>query len=139
MRIQANPNVQYQADLATERERQLTTARANQTTGLTNDRAENHVYSFPRAFPLSTDVPVLLLNQPIVQRAIQGSKIPMTSDLNTTVPKPSFMILLQQHLFQSTVQLKRNQKAIYISQHCMLALISQYISAYYLFLDCRIL
>ena len=29
------------ADLATERERQLTTARANQTTGLTNDRAEN--------------------------------------------------------------------------------------------------
>ena len=30
-----------QADLATERERQLTTARANQTTGLTNGRAAN--------------------------------------------------------------------------------------------------
>ena len=30
-----------QADLATERERQLTTARANQTTGLTNGRAIN--------------------------------------------------------------------------------------------------
>ena len=30
-----------QADLATERERQLTTARANQTTGLTNGRATN--------------------------------------------------------------------------------------------------
>ena len=29
------------ADLATERERQLTTARANQTTGLTNGRAAN--------------------------------------------------------------------------------------------------
>ena len=29
------------ADLATERERQLTTARANQTTGLTNRRAAN--------------------------------------------------------------------------------------------------
>ena len=28
-------------DLATERERQLTTARANQTTGLTNGRAAN--------------------------------------------------------------------------------------------------
>ena len=28
-------------DLATERERHLTTARANQTTGLTNDRAAN--------------------------------------------------------------------------------------------------
>ena len=30
-----------QADLATERERQLTTARANQTTGLTNGRGAN--------------------------------------------------------------------------------------------------
>ena len=29
------------ADLAPERERQLTTARANQTTGLTNGRAAN--------------------------------------------------------------------------------------------------
>ena len=32
-------SVCYKADLATERERQLTTARANQITGLTNDRA----------------------------------------------------------------------------------------------------
>ena len=31
----------HQADLATERERQFTTARANQTTGLTNGRAAN--------------------------------------------------------------------------------------------------
>ena len=31
----------HQADLATERERQLTTARTNQTTGLTNGRAAN--------------------------------------------------------------------------------------------------
>ena len=30
-----------QADLATERERQLTTALANQTTGLTNGKAAN--------------------------------------------------------------------------------------------------
>ena len=29
----------YQADLATERERQLTTVRANQTAGLTNGKA----------------------------------------------------------------------------------------------------
>ena len=33
------PSVTYEADLATERERHLTTARANQTTGLTNGRA----------------------------------------------------------------------------------------------------
>ena len=48
-------------------ESQLTTARANQTTGLTNGRAANwapEVVSFPRAFPSATDVPVLLLNQP---------------------------------------------------------------------------
>ena len=31
----------HQADLATERERQMTTASANQTTGLTNDRVAN--------------------------------------------------------------------------------------------------
>ena len=31
----------------------------------------------------------------------------MTTDLNMTAPKPSYMILLQYHLFQSTVQLKR--------------------------------
>jgi len=31
----------YFADLTTERERQLTTARANQTTGLTNGRVAN--------------------------------------------------------------------------------------------------
>ena len=33
----------YKADLTTERERLLTTARANQTTGLTNGRAANWV------------------------------------------------------------------------------------------------
>ena len=33
----------HQADLATERKRQFTTARANQTTGLTNGRAANQV------------------------------------------------------------------------------------------------
>ena len=33
--------LKYLADLATERERQLTTARANKTTGLTNGRAAN--------------------------------------------------------------------------------------------------
>ena len=33
----------HKADLATERERLLTTARANQTTGLTNGRAANWV------------------------------------------------------------------------------------------------
>ena len=31
----------FKADLATERARQLTTARANQTTGLTNGRVAN--------------------------------------------------------------------------------------------------
>ena len=37
-----DPNhVKYWADLATERERQLTKARANQTTGLTNGKAAN--------------------------------------------------------------------------------------------------
>ena len=33
--------LQYWADLATELERQVTTAHANQTTGLTNGRAAN--------------------------------------------------------------------------------------------------
>ena len=56
------------ADLATERERQLMTARANQTTDLTNGERQTavtgcSVYSFPRAFPSSTDLPVLLLDQ----------------------------------------------------------------------------
>ena len=37
----AAPRPSKQFDLATERERQLTTARANQTTGLTNGRAVN--------------------------------------------------------------------------------------------------
>ena len=46
----------HQADLATERERQLTTARTNQTTGLTNGRATNwapevEFSRFSRAFP----------------------------------------------------------------------------------------
>ena len=56
-----------QADLATERERQLTTACANQTTGLTNCTAANWApevdFSPHRA---SNDVPVLLLNQPSI-------------------------------------------------------------------------
>ena len=55
------------ADLATERERQLTTACANQTTGLTNSTAANWApevdFSPHRA---SNDVPVLLLNQPSI-------------------------------------------------------------------------
>ena len=56
----------YYLDLARERERQLTSARANQTTGLTNGRAANWAPEVAsRAFPSSTDVPVLLLNQPI--------------------------------------------------------------------------
>ena len=46
------------ADLATERKRQLTTTRANQTTGLTNSRAAN--WPPEVAFPC---VPVPLLNQ----------------------------------------------------------------------------
>ena len=37
----AAPRPSKQFDLATERERQLTTARANQTTGLANGRAAN--------------------------------------------------------------------------------------------------
>ena len=46
------------ADLAAERKRQLTTTRANQTTGLTNGREANWAQkvAFPR-------VPVPLLNQ----------------------------------------------------------------------------
>ena len=51
----------------------MTTACANQTTGLTNGRewqsgklgTGSRVSSFLRAFPSPTDVPVLLLNQPI--------------------------------------------------------------------------
>ena len=57
-----------EADLATEREPQLMTARASQTSGLTNGRGANWapevVFSPFRA--LSTDVHVLLLNQPSV-------------------------------------------------------------------------
>ena len=44
------------------------TSRANQTTGLTNGRVANWppkvVFSPKRAFPLSNDILVLLLNQP---------------------------------------------------------------------------
>ena len=45
----------YWADLARERERQWTTARANQTTGLTNSRATNWApeVEFSRFRPLS--------------------------------------------------------------------------------------
>ena len=45
-------------DLATERERQLTTARANQTTGLTNGRAAN--WAPEVALVLSARFPVFL-------------------------------------------------------------------------------
>ena len=59
--------VNEMAELATERERQFTTARANQTTGLTNGRAANWApevaFSPIRSlFPSSTDIPVLLLS-----------------------------------------------------------------------------
>ena len=43
--------------VATERERQLTTARASQTTGLTNGRAANWVPEV--AFVLSARIPVV--------------------------------------------------------------------------------
>ena len=67
------PSIYYQADLATERERQFTTARANQTTGLTNGIAANWALEaafspFRTLFASSTDVPVLLLNQPIIKK-----------------------------------------------------------------------
>ena len=60
------------AGIETVRERQWTTGRANQTTGLTNGRAANRapevafclLASFSLAFPSSTDVPAALLNQP---------------------------------------------------------------------------
>ena len=39
-------NWNYEADLATEWERQLTTVRANQTTGLTNGRTTNWAAEF---------------------------------------------------------------------------------------------
>ena len=53
----------------------MTTARANQATALTGRLDQwqsgklgtgSRVWSFPRAFPSSTDVPVLLLSQPII-------------------------------------------------------------------------
>ena len=67
------PSINYQADLATERGRQFPTARANQTTGLTNGRAANWAPEaafspFRALFASSTDVPVLLLNQPIINK-----------------------------------------------------------------------
>ena len=62
--------ISYLADLATERERQLTTARANQTTGLANGTAANWApeVEFSPYRPLSRrqmTFPSLLLNQPI--------------------------------------------------------------------------
>ena len=48
----------HKADLATERERLLTTARANQTTGLTNGRAANCVPEV-RSLVLSARFPVV--------------------------------------------------------------------------------
>ena len=51
--VEWTPFSERQVDLATERERQLTTARANQTTGLTNGKAANWApevaFSFFRA------------------------------------------------------------------------------------------
>ena len=53
----------------------MTTARANQATALTGRLDQwqsgklgtrSRVWSFPRVFPSSTDVPVLLLSQPII-------------------------------------------------------------------------
>ena len=59
----------YQADLATERKRHLTTARANQRSGLTNSRAANWAPEVAFSpFPSPTDVSVLLLLQlPIIK------------------------------------------------------------------------
>ena len=64
--------VNEMAELATERERQFTTARANQTNGLTNGRAANWAPEvafspFRALFPSSTDIPVLLLNQSLLR------------------------------------------------------------------------
>ena len=63
--------VNEMAELATERKK-FTTARANQTTGLTNDRAANWAPEvafspFRALFPSSTDIPVLLLNQSLLR------------------------------------------------------------------------
>ena len=59
--------VNEMAELVTERERQFTTARANQTTGLTHGRAANWAPEvafspFRALFPSSTDIPFLLLS-----------------------------------------------------------------------------
>ena len=69
--------VNEMAELATERKPQFTTARANQTTALTNDRAANWAPEvafspFRALFPSSTDIPVLLLNQSLLR---EGHKI----------------------------------------------------------------
>ena len=63
--------VNEMAELATERKK-FTTARANQTTGLTNHRAANWAPEvafspFRALFPSSTDIPVLLLNQSLLR------------------------------------------------------------------------
>ena len=71
VKLSETPTVHFARlfDLATERERQLTRARAKLTTGLTNGRAANWApeveFSPFRALSLSSnDVHVLLLNQP---------------------------------------------------------------------------
>ena len=53
------------ADLARERERHLTTARAEQIPKYGQIRTESRL--LPRALQLSSDVPVLLVNQPIIK------------------------------------------------------------------------
>ena len=56
---------QVNVDLATERERQLMTARANQTTGSTNGGQIVHRKSslvFSARFPVVSDVLISLLN-----------------------------------------------------------------------------
>ena len=55
--------MRYKADLATERERQLTTARANQTTGLSNSKAGNCTPEVQ--FSPFRALSCLLLNQPL--------------------------------------------------------------------------
>ena len=73
----------YQADLATERERHLTTARANQTTGLNNGRARNWEpeveFSPFRAlscrqmtFPFCCQISLICMNKQIKRRLIHN-------------------------------------------------------------------
>ena len=84
----------------------MTTARAKQTTGLTNGRARNWApevefsQSFSRDFPSSNDVPVLLLNQHIV--IYSGHNVTFTVIVASTSGTPfcSHMILALRMLFK---------------------------------------